>query len=196
MTDDTFSVRRIISEIISETSLSDPREIAQKAVAMIPPDQQGRLLATLLVAEVRTALAEHRNTAMSKVFQNRNAPVPPVFKPAAPKPAPAEFQPARTRTMVEEPPAYRPNRSTKVAGIRDWWAETLKARVFVGDAGWMPLGECTARELEYAEKARREKAERETNRAKMYFALRRLLEEYGVETVAQLPENAARAAMS
>lgn len=189
---ETFSARRIINQIIDETSLNDPREIASKAASMIPPEQREQVLATLLISEARNLLGKHRNTAITNVVEHRNAPTPmaPVLKPVAP------VTPISARPAVQEPRTHTPRRSPKVTGIRDWWAETLRASVHVGDSKWMALGECTATELLFMESERRKLAERENSKAKMYFRLRLLLDEYGVKTVAQLPENAARQAMS
>lgn len=190
--DETFSAHRVLTQIIDESSLNDPREIAAKAASMIPPEQRERVLATLLVSEARNLLVRKRNIALNNVAEQRNAPAPtaPVLKPVAP------IAPVSARTVVVEPRTHTPRRSPKVTGIRDWWAETLRSSIHVGGSKWMALGECTAQELLFAENERRKLAERETTKAKMYFRLRLLLDEYGVEKVALLPENAARQAMS
>lgn len=88
--------------------------------------------------------------------------------------------------------APRPNRSAKVAGIRDWWAEMCAARVHVGGSQWIALGDCGEPELAFAEQERRADAEREIGRADMYGQLRKLLRKHKAHTVAQLPRDVAR----
>ncbi|MGX6508249.1 hypothetical protein [Rhodococcus sp. SJ-2] len=84
-------------------------------------------------------------------------------------------------------------KSRKVAGIRDWWAEMLAARVHVGESKWMTIGECGAKELRFAADERRRDAERELKRAEAFDQLRSLLRQHKTETVADLPRDAAAA---
>ncbi|WP_280465990.1 hypothetical protein [Nocardia brasiliensis] len=175
------TIRSLVIQVLEETGLSDPREIAEKVASMIPAEQQRRMLVDALVGQVRLEMGQQRNNALTNVFT-----------PAAtPRPAPA------IGGSIQTAPKYPPvNRSAKVAGIRDWWADMLTSRIHVGDSRWMQLGQCGMRELEFAEHERRDQAAKEINRAKQFMRLRELLEKYDVKTVAELPENAARAAVS
>jgi hypothetical protein len=177
-TTEQVSVRVIIGRILDETTLNDPREIAEKAAAMIPPAEQFRILVDALVGDVRTVMTVRRNAALSNAF----------------KPEPAGPVVGGSIQVSPKRNDYRP--SKKVAGIRDWWADLLRERVHVGDQVWLPLGQCGVRELEFAERTRRDKAAQEVARAKQYMRLRELLDAHGVDTVAELPADAAKAAWS
>jgi hypothetical protein len=80
-----------------------------------------------------------------------------------------------------------------VEGIRDWWQEMLRERINVGVGKWAMLGDCGVDELKYAEKMRRDQADKQVAMAKKYLALRILLDESKVETVKELPQEAAKA---
>lgn len=148
---ENLSLRGLIAQVLDETDIIDPREVAVKVAAMIPPEQQHALLIAALVADVRATMGDRRNRAMSNAL------------------------------------APRPNRSAKVSGIRDWWAEMMAARVHVGGSRWVTLGQCGDEELAFAEQERRADAERELQRADMYAQLRKLLRKHKVSTVADLP---------
>ncbi|MBF6393890.1 hypothetical protein IU443_28585 [Nocardia farcinica] len=176
-TTEQVSVRAITARVLDETSLNDPREIAEKVAAMIPPAEQFRILVDALVSEVRSVMSERRNRALSNAF-----------KPVVDVPV--------VGGSIQTAPKRQPNRSRKVEGIRDWWADVLSSRVHVGGSQWMVLGQCGVKELEFAEKERRDLAAREVGRAKQYMRLRELLDQYEVATVAELPADAAKAAWS
>lgn len=170
------SIRAVIGRILDETSLNDPREIAEKAAAMIPPAEQYRILVDALVGDVRSVMSQRRNAALSATFTPRTD--------------------CRVGGSIQAAPKRPVTRSRKVEGIRDWWSDLLRERIHVGDQRWMPLGECGVRELEFAERTRRAKAEQEVSRAKQYMRLRELLDQHEVTTVAELPADAAKAAWS
>lgn len=173
---ETVSVYALTTQILDESSIHDPREIAEKLAGMIPESEKHRILVEALVGQVRTVMGSRRNTAMTNAFRRPvDAPVVGGSIQSSPK------------------PINRPRPSKKVAGIRDWWAEMLRERVHVGTGTWTTLGACGVTELEFAEQYRRGLAEREVAMAKKFLALRMLLDEHQVETVADLPAEAARA---
>lgn len=151
----SVTLHSLITRVLVETDLADPREVAAKVAGMIDPDQREHILVNALADSVRSVMGQHRNAAM-------------------------------TRALA------RPNRSAKVAGIRDWWAEMCAARVHVGGSQWVALGDCGEQELAFAERERREDAAREIARADMFAELRELLRKHKVRTVAQLPRDVAR----
>lgn len=91
------------------------------------------------------------------------------------------------------PPRRMPTRSSKVAGIRDWWAEFLASRIAVGET-WKPVGDLTAADLASVAQVRRDKAAATIAQAEKYETLAGLLDEYGVETVRELPSDAVLSA--
>jgi hypothetical protein len=176
---ETVSIYTLTAKLLDETSLHDPREIAEKLAGMIPESEKHRILVDALVGQVRTVMGSRRNTAMSNAFKR------PVDAPAV------------GGSIQSSPkPVYRPRPSKKVAGIRDWWAEMLRERVHVGTGTWTTLGACGVAELEFAERYRRDQADKEVAAAKKFLALRMLLDEHQVATVADLPPHAARAVWS
>lgn len=169
------SAHSLIAQMLEDTSLNDPREIAEAVASMIPPDLQYQILVNALIGDVRVVMASRRNVALSNAFKPSVEPVAGGSIQGSPK---------------------RPGRSAKVSGIRDWWSEMLRERVYVGESRWMTLGDCGVEELLYAERSRRDRAEQEIRRAKMYLRLRELLDQHEVDTVAELPGSAARAALA
>lgn len=176
------SVYKAICRILDETTLNDPREIAETVAEMIPEDEKHRILVKALTNQVRSTMGSLRNTALSNAFI-RPPDVPKVGGSIQSNPRPGPH-------ITRQP---RPsNRSKKVEGIRDWWQEMLRVRIYVSDGKWATLGECGVEELKFAEDFRRDQAQKEIAVAKKYLALRGLLDEYRVKTVADLPPEAAR----
>lgn len=83
-----------------------------------------------------------------------------------------------------------PQSSRKVAGIRETWRRMLRDRINVGPdvSDWKFLADCTATDLDYAASIREENARRNAARAEQYRQLAELLEEHGVATVGELPD--------
>lgn len=178
---DNVSVYALTSQILDETSLHDPREIAEKLAEMIPEEERHRILVDALVGQVRMVIGSRRNTALTNAFK-RPADAPVIGGSIQSSPKVNDYLPSRP--------------SKKVAGIRDWWAEMLRERIHVGTGMWTTLGACGVSELEFAEKFRRMQAEKEVAVAKKFLALRMLLDEHQAEKVADLPPDAVRAVWS
>ena len=68
------SLRALISQVLSDTDIADPREVAVKVAAMIPPEQTHHVLVDALVADVRTVMGARRNAAMSHVLDGSHRP--------------------------------------------------------------------------------------------------------------------------
>lgn len=176
------SVYKAVCQILDETTLNDPREIAEKVAEMIPEEEKHRILVQALAAQVRLTMGSRRNSALSNAFTRPpDAPVVGGSIQSSPKPRP--HVPSQPRPS---------NRSKKVEGIRDWWQEMLRERINIGYGKWATLGECGTDELDFAERFRRDQAQKEIAVAKRLMALRMLLDEYKVKTVADLPPEAAR----
>lgn len=92
--------------------------------------------------------------------------------------------------MPEQRSAATPNRSRKVASIRETWRRMLRDRIAVGPdtSDWKFLGDCTAEDLAYAAAIREDHARRNAARAQQLRDLADLLAEHGASTVSELPE--------
>ena len=83
-------------------------------------------------------------------------------------------------------------RSAKVAGVRDWWAAFLAARISV-NGHWKAVGDLSADDLQVVVAERREAAAKINAQADRYEHLLSLLATHGVATVAELPRDAVEA---
>ncbi len=83
-------------------------------------------------------------------------------------------------------------RSAKVAGVRDWWAAFLAARISV-NGHWKAVGDLDADDLQTVVAERREAAAKINAQADRYEHLLSLLATHGVATVAELPRDAVEA---
>lgn len=95
-----------------------------------------------------------------------------------------------TRERMHESPRPMSSRSSKVSAIRtaaSEWARRLRERVYVGDAEWKLLGECTYENLQYLAADRHEHAARNLAAAIRFEVLADALQKHGVEHVADLP---------
>lgn len=98
------------------------------------------------------------------------------------------------RTRSSQPPGENhgcsagSGRSSKVAGIRSWWQQSLRDRIHVGDGQWRFLADMTRDELLFAATERRRHAEHNLARAQQYESLAKLLADRGVERVRDLPD--------
>lgn len=170
-----LSIHALTNRILDETSLSDPQEIAETLACMIPDEERHGLVVEALAHRVRAVIGTRRNAAMANAFTQ------------------AASEPEVDGSIITSPVVCRrPVRSTKVAGIRNWWQEMLRERIHVGAGTWTMLGQCGVKELEFAERYRRDQAEKEVAVAEKLHALRILLDEHKVRTVADLPPEAAR----
>lgn len=191
---DFVSVHGLITRTLAEASDTvDLREIAEAVAERIPEELRMRILIAALLPQVKSVLAKQRNQAFDNIANPR--PIPP-SRPSPPRFGESPPMPPSGPSSIQSERLAPIPRSAKVDGIRDWWAEMLRSRVHVGAAGWLPLGQCGVKELEFAERERRDHAAKEVQRARMYLALRELLDKHEVATVADLPADAARAVVA
>lgn len=101
-----------------------------------------------------------------------------------------QMQNRRASNTILAGSANAPARSSKVAGIRDAWANALRDRVHV-DGGWKLLGECSYADLMFAAQERRSHAARNLAKADQFESLAARLESAGAATVADLPRGDA-----
>lgn len=152
------TARRASQEVVAQSGLSDPREIAERMVESASDEQREAWLMESLPKLVADVLRSDRNHALVE----------------AELPTPKK----KGRRM--------PSRSAKVAGVRDWWAQFLESRISVGGS-WKPVGEMTADDLHVVVAERRAHAAATVAQADRFAAILALMSEYGAATVADLP---------
>jgi hypothetical protein len=81
-------------------------------------------------------------------------------------------------------------RSPKLEQRRSWWARMLRERVHVGEAKWMPLGDCGVTELDFCISERNDQVGALLGQIAKYQTIRDAVISHGVEKVAELPEGA------
>lgn len=100
---------------------------------------------------------------------------------------------SRIRMSYAQPPtASQPNRSSKVAAIREaapMWRDALRQRLSVGDGQWLLLGDCSIKHLRFAADRRRWHAARNVSAAALYESLAAACETHGARRVSELPES-------
>lgn len=152
----------LIRQVVDQTGLDDPRQVAEK-VAEITPDEQVRdFYARMLVQEVRVFFSSERRRAFDAVKGKQSGR--------------KALGPARTKVSV----------------VRDWWSEFCSSRVHVGDSVWKSLGECTFEDLRALHDERVDHAERTLSEAQRFDLLAKLLEEDGVSRVCELDSGRVR----
>lgn len=87
----------------------------------------------------------------------------------------------------ERSTSAKPQRSAKVASIRDYGRRWLRDREFVGDT-WKLLGDCSYENLRYLEADRVQNAARSTAAATRYGHLADLVKKHKTDRVAGLPD--------
>lgn len=160
-----FDLRALIREVADTSAATDPATLAKEVGWRIGRNYQGEALEQALPTVVQHVISRSRG--------NLSVPGGHVI--------------ADTHVMRA---AGAPNRSRKVAGIREAWRRMLRYRVNIGpDASdWKFLADCTAVDLDYAARLREDHARRNAERAAQLRHLAELLAEHGVATVGELPE--------
>lgn len=159
------SIRVLIRQMIEDTNLADPREIAAKILAELDPAEYESVLAEALPVLVRNELSL---TRMEVRFKTGAAPA------ASDTPTPSKGKQAF--------------RSRKVAGYRSM-AQRLRAMRVLGDkAAWKTLDDCAEVDLVRIVEHNREQAERNTATAEQYALLLAKLKKSGKKFVRELSD--------
>lgn len=162
---DSFNLRKLIRDVLTNSLLADPRDLAAEAFQRIPADQHAAALRQCLTDVVREEIRLSRNHTPPTVMAERPGP--------------------RGNVARQRPAA----RSAKVAGIRAMWQEKLRERIHTGPAStdWRLLGDCTFEELMFAAGERRTIALRNEAKAAEYAELAEAVRAAGVVRVRDLP---------
>lgn len=162
----SFNLNALIREVIDTSTLVDPDSLAKEVGKRIGRNQERDALQQALPALVMTALSRGRHLTSSGGHQPTGT---------------------QRRNAVGRSNSA-PGRSSKVAGIREAWRKMLQEPIAVGGNHWKRLAECNAEDLTYAEDLRRAHAARTAAAADKLANLRELLQQHGVATVGDLPD--------
>lgn len=156
------SLRMLVSGVLEETDLSDPREIASRVMAIASPAEREAIVGAAMANAVRVELHHLRS--------------------AASRPAP-QYQERPSGTGSQRPPGY----SSKVAAIRDAWSEALSMAYSVGGE-WKRLAEFTVDDALAAAAERRRQADELSSAAERFEVLAKAIADAGAETAGKLSE--------
>jgi hypothetical protein len=163
---DAFNLRKLVRDVLANSLLADPRDLAAEAFLRIPAAEHAAALRQCLTDVVREEIRLSRNHTPPTVTAGRPGP--------------------RGNTARQQPAVAR---SSKVAGIRAMWQEKLRERIHTGPAStdWRLLGDCTFDELMFAAGERRTIALRNESKAAEYAELAEAVRAAGVARVRDLP---------
>jgi len=168
----------------------DPKVAAAAVLSDLDPEQYRAVLALVLPQYTYVVANSRRNvarpatdTTVGGIATPGTVPVPH-FQPAT---VPAQ---THTPTVTDYPP--RPVTSTKVAAVRDWWTEKKNSGVSI-DGVYKRFGEVTHADARLLATRRREQAANTLEVAARYERYAEALAAYQVATVADLPDDVARA---
>jgi len=162
----TFNMRSLVRLVTKETGLSDPGEIAKAVDARIPDELVREALRQTLRLFVRQVNTENR--------------------------LPLHYD--RVPASYDKHGKPRPLQQVNVAAMKrdriraDWFARAEQAKV-KGVNGWKSLLDCTRDDLVHAATFREKQGHMNLAKAQQYRDLEATLNDYGVQTVRDLPRD-------
>lgn len=148
----------LVTEVLDESDSTDIHVLAGLVADKVPDDQLRAALAASLVQFVRMQIGIRRAS-----------------------------NPLLSNDLVPPEKESKPNRSTKVIGIREMWKSALRDRINVSD-GYKFLGECSYDDLIYAADQRETLAASHAAKAARFRSLAEQLKLNNVSKVSELPE--------
>jgi hypothetical protein len=193
-----LNLRKLITETVAFSGLTDFGEIADQVLKKIPEEQYRDAVEQMLRGFVQNTIALQR--------MSTNHAHPPVdlddLGPTFISPEP-ELEPFNQHhdvpemsDLVEQMDApqekprvqpYRPVRSAKVARGREFWRQILESLYHVGGLVRKQYGDCGTEDLEFIVAERLEIAARNTSEADRHKRVRALVAEHKVSRVRDLP---------
>lgn len=190
-----FHLRHVIREVLTTSSLADPRALSEEVFRRIPPKHYGAALRECLPDVVRE---ENRRPRVAPAAEyagssQRSDPGPSSGR-SAPAAEAAEPLAEQHGTVPARPRAARPVGRSKAAAMRAWWRRELDKRVHVGPASedWKVFGDCLFEDLMFMAQERRDLAARNSAKAEEYAQLADVLKAHDVKQVRDLPEEVLR----
>lgn len=154
-----------MQDILKNTDLTDPHDIAKEMIKRIPKSQYHKVLVHLLANYVRGYASRDR----------RHGSIPPAS--ALPKTFKTKHAGGIKSTST----------SATVTAIREGWQRHLRDRIGVGTGEVKMLKDCTYDDLVYAAKRRQKAADDNKAWAARFNAYAALLTEFDVKTFGDLP---------
>lgn len=179
---DEFNLRAVVRAVRQDRpDLTNPRTIAAEVAARVVAENHAAALGQALPSYI----AEYLSTERAQH---------PVSLPGAARgrptgPAATSFSNAGTRapgSPVPSAPVARPL-SAKVSAVRDGWQQALGVLIHVGPGQRLPLGDCERMHLDFAAAELDEQADRCASKARAYREFGRLLDDYEVRRIRDLP---------
>lgn len=163
MSNDTgseFHLGALVRQVMDETDIADPHELAAKVAEMVPARLRLEALRQALPTFVRVRVTQDRGSHTV---------------------SPSARGSGNTNSG-------RSSKVAAIRAAAPAWKKALRERLNVGDRVWRFLGECTIENLRFAAVQRRQMALHNSEAAGRYDRIADALETHSVETVQQLPE--------
>lgn len=207
----TFSPLSVARQVLAETDLVEPAEIADAVFARTPAGEVEAAYRLLLRDVAREAIRFERMRVQTSLGSHEDdgshshiAPEGSDF-PQGQTDRGSHFQPAlggqsspTSHSRLDAHTAVagggrKPNRSGRLAAIRDRHAAWKRAR-YVIDGTWKMLADCTVDDVLALAAQRRDVAARNTAEAERFDQLARVMKDAGAVTVADLDDDVEVAA--
>ncbi|AWN04011.1 hypothetical protein PBI_PEREGRIN_186 [Rhodococcus phage Peregrin] len=163
----TVNVSEMVRDIKDSMNLHDPREIADEISSRLSDEEKLVIFEALLPQRVREVLGVQRTATFDNDLPDEVSSTTNTAKPNL--------------------------KNSKAARARKWFPEFIKRSVFT-EKGWIALGDCTVKDLEFISESRTKQAQTLLDAAAEFNSLRDLLVKFDVETVSELDEADIKAA--
>lgn len=168
-----FDLRKLVKDVCDTSLLTNDDELAKEVLSRIDK------------ADERAALEQALPHMVQRFVSRDHRPL------AFPQPqAPTGDHYARDTQKGPVAGGLIPFRSRRISLKRSHWQRQLNARVNVAHKSRKFFGDCTVEDLVFLANHRRELAAANATTADYFEALTRLMGEFEVETVRELPESA------
>lgn len=139
---------------------------------------------------VRTVAAEHPEVPSNKLAQLVAEATDPADLPefyiAALQPLVSDMIRLNRNAALNSPKGRSPKREDRAS----WWQQVLGERVYVGEARWKTLGDCTFDDLQFCIGERQDQIAALQGQIVKYEVIAAAMQQHAAEKVADLPEGA------
>lgn len=160
----TFDLHDLVKQVCATSALTHPKDLAKEVLGQIDEHDEHDALEQSLATVVQKYVSRDHRPLITPGDQGRGD--------------------TQTGTV-----AGGSNRSPYVTALRSAWQRQLTARVNVGVGDWKRFGDCTAEDLDFMSRHRRELAAANIASADKLDTIAALLEEHGVDMVRDIPEH-------
>jgi hypothetical protein len=156
-----FNLRSVVRQVARNSTLRDPRQLADEVLRRIPQEELLNVLRDALLPLVREVVSADRPHGVHTTGPGRS----------------------QKHSAIGQPSAG----SWKVGAIRDGWQEHLRARYSTEGGVYKFLGECTYEDLQFIAGRLDHQAETYRSKAAGMRVLASMLTDHEVATVRDLP---------